>query len=642
MKTTVLFFIVLITATNFAQAQTLFTYGTHAVSKDEFLQAYNKNPDTTGDKKEKLKQYLDLYVNFRLKLQAAYDEKANTNADLKTEAENFKAQITENFINQQADVNQLMHEAFFRSQKDILVQQVFVQSLAGSDTGAAYAQIFNAYNELKEGKNFEDISVKYSNVPEIKQVKGDIGYITVFTLPYSIENIIYNLKQGEFSAIYKSKAGYHIFKNAGERPAAGRRKIEQLLFSTPSFYTQEQADSVGHIADSVYSLLQAGTSFASLAPLYGHNTYDYQPANTIEVKVGDYNTDFENEVFKLDMKDPISKPFKTEYGYNIIKLDEILPVSKDENDVSFAAYLQTQIQNDGRLDAAKNNLTEKWLGITGFKQAKYNEPDLWAYTDSAIIDPNKLPALYKGIKPETVLFEFAKKKITVKDWINYLQTLNANNEQAQQDYTQQMHDYIRLACNNYYREHIEDFDTAASEQMKEFNEANLLFYVMDKHIWSKASNDTAGLKKYYEAHKASYTWQQSVTALVFSVPDKNLADSLAVQIKNNPSAWQSITAPYGNNVYSDSSRFDIDQLPVKQKVLMQKDFQTTPESNEGGESYTFVHVVQVYLQSQQKTFEEAKGIIINDYQQTLEQDWLESLKKTYPVKINDEVFNMLH
>ena len=110
---------------HFAKAQTLFTYGTHPVSKDEFLEAYNKNPDTTGNKQEKLKEYLDLYVNFRLKLQAAYDEKANTNADLKAEADNFKTQLTDNFINQQADISQLMHEAFLRSQKDILVAAGF-------------------------------------------------------------------------------------------------------------------------------------------------------------------------------------------------------------------------------------------------------------------------------------------------------------------------------------------------------------------------------------------------------------------------------------------------------------------------------------------------------------------------------------
>ena len=195
-------------------------------------------------------------------------------------------------------------------------------------------------------------------------------------MPYPIENIIYNLTPGNFSAIYKSKAGYHIFKNASERPALGRKKVEQLLCPTPEFYKTAQTDAAAHLADSGYNLLQTGTLFSSLLPLYGHNYYDYQEANAIEVKVGDYSDDFEKEVFNLKTQGDISKPFKTKYGYNILKLDESLPDYNDENDVSFAAWLQTQIQNDGRLKAAKNNLVEIWLTETGFKEAESTHTDI--------------------------------------------------------------------------------------------------------------------------------------------------------------------------------------------------------------------------------------------------------------------------
>jgi peptidyl-prolyl cis-trans isomerase SurA len=638
----IVFFFVLLTAINYAHTQTLFTYGTHKVSKDEFLAAYNKNPDTTGDKQEKLKQYLDLYVNFRLKLQAAYDEKVNNSADLKAEADNFKSQLTENFINQQANISKLMHEAFLRSQKDILLQQVFVSLPAGDDTTAAYAQISKAYGDLKAGKNFQDVAAQYSSDSAVKQAKGNVGNITVFTLPYAIENIVYNLKPGNFSTIYKSKAGYHIFKNAGERPALGRKKVEQLLFPTPDFYTKEQTGAAARLADSVYNLLTTGTSFASLLPLYGHNYNDYQSANSIEIKVGDYSNDFEKEVFSLKNIGDICKPFKTEYGYNILKLDENLPVAVDESDVTFAAWLQTQIQSDGRLDTAKNNLIEKWLSATGFKEAPYDRSNLWIYTDSALNTKN-LPALYKGFKPETVLFQFTKKKITVKDWIDNLrQTQESANHDNQPDYAKQMHDYVRAACSNYYKEHIEDFDKAAAEQIKEFNDANMLFYVMDKHVWSKASEDTPGLKKYYEAHKDAYTWKESVTALVISASEKTLADSIAFKIKNNPANWHNVISAYNNAVYADSNRFETDQLPVKQKVSLQKDFQTTPEANDAGDSYTFIHILQIYLQPQQKSFEEAKGMVINDYQQALEKEWLSNLKKTYPVIVDQPVLKTLH
>ncbi len=435
---------------------------------------------------------------------------------------------------------------------------------------------------------------------------------------------------------------YHIFKNAGERSSPGRKKIEQLLFPIPSLYTDQQVTAAASLADSVYHLLQTGTLFSSLLPVYGHHYYDYQPANSIEVKVGDYSEDFEQQVFNLKKPGDFSKPFKTKYGFNILKLDENLPVANNENDVSFMAWLQTQIQNDGRLDVAKNNLVEKWLKATGFKQANYNHADLWMYTDSALKSKN-IPAYYKQIKPETVLFQFTKKKIIVEDWIEYLRRnkiiFNVN---EQHDFKEQMHGYIRIECNKYYREHIEDFDTAAAAQIKEFNEANMLFYVMDKHVWSKASNDTAGLKNYYEAHKNNYVWKESVTALVVSAPDKTTADSVAAALKAGALNWRNIVAGFNNAVYVDSNRFQTDQLPVKQKIEKRQGFQTIPEPSAAGDVYTFIHILQYYPQPQQKSFEETKGEVTNDFQQQLEQQWLAALKKIYPVKINIAVLKTLH
>jgi len=623
---------------NSIQAQTLFTYGTHAVSKNEFLKAYNKNPDTSGNKQEKLQEYLNLYINFRLKLQAAYDEKANTRPELISDAEGFKNQLAENYINREANLNKLIHEAFLRSQKDIMVQQVFIP-FSGSDTAKAYAEIVKAGSELKTGKDFGEVAAAYSTDPRVKQTRGNIGYITVFTLPYSIETVVYSLKEGDYAAVYKSNAGYHIFKNAAERPALGRRMIQQLLFPLPPGYTATDDAAAVHTADSVYKLLQGGAAFAPIFSVYGHTNYDQGPG-TMEVKVGDYNADFEQQVFNLKNIGDISQRFKTDYGYNIIKLTEKLPVSTDENDVAFIARLQTQIQNDGRLDMAKSALMDKWLVRTGFREASYNRNDLWAYTDSALKTASQ-PVAYKSIKQETVLFQFTRQKLTVKQWIDYLHESLPGDIAGPVAYEKQMQNFIRASCDKYFRNHIEDFDTSAVEQIKEFNDANMLFYEMDKHVWSKAANDSTGQQQYFEQHKTNYTWQKSATALVISTPDKVLADSIAVQLIKNPAAWRSVLSAY-NNIYADSSRFEEGQLPVKQNVVLQKDFQTTPEVNESGDAFTFVHILQVYAEPGQKSFEEARGLVINDYQQQLENAWLESLKKQYPVTINNAVFNGLN
>lgn len=78
--------------------QTVFTYGTNAVSKNEFEKAFNKNPNINTDRRQALKEYLDLYINFKLKVKAAYDAKLQNEAAQIAELNNFKLQIADNFM----------------------------------------------------------------------------------------------------------------------------------------------------------------------------------------------------------------------------------------------------------------------------------------------------------------------------------------------------------------------------------------------------------------------------------------------------------------------------------------------------------------------------------------------------------------
>ncbi len=624
-----------------ANSQALFTYGPKSVSKDEFLKAFNKNPDTTGSRTDKLKQYLDMYINFKLKIQAAKDEKLDQGQMYKSEAENFRSQLTDNYIDDQADLNALVQQAFRRSQKDIMVANVFVEVKSGEDTSAAFKQITLAYNALQSGKDFEQVASDFSSDESTKNTKGYIGYITVFTLPYEIENKIYELQPGEYSTVYRSNAGYHIFKNISERPAAGSRKIQQILLATPKEFTDEEQNAVAKLADSVYGQLQKGASFEEMIQLYGANTVANGAAFITEVKAGQYSTDFEQQVFALQTKGEISKPFLTSYGYNIIKLVETVPVTKNEDDVVNKAHLQEQVQQDNRLAASKDALIQKWMMQTKYTAAPYNKNDLWLYTNSSLKKSKPLTA-YKNLTPQTTLFSFTKQKITVNNWLQFVAEGNQTGAAyAQTGYENIMQQFIKSTVNNYYRSHIEDYYPPIASQVAEFNEANLLFAVMDKHVWSKAAEDTLGLRKYYLGHKQQYNWQPGVAALVISSASKEMVRSVGEELKTNSTAWRNIISKHGDAVLADSSRFEIGQLPVKQEVPMQKGFVSAPEENENGDAYTLVYVFETFPQVSPRNFDDSRGMVINDYQQQLEEKWVAELKKKYPVKVNDAVVKQL-
>jgi peptidyl-prolyl cis-trans isomerase SurA len=617
-----------------AQAQTLFTYGTYAVTKDAFIKAFNKNPDTAGNRQTRMNDYLHMYVNYKLKLQAAYDEHLDQQPSLQGDADNFKHQLAENYINQQANIQQLVQEAFVRSQHDIKVAEVFVEVAKNADTAIAWQQIQQAYKALQSGKNFAEVAGTYSTDAAIKQSKGDIGYITVFTLPYDIETIVYNLSKGSYSKVYRSNIGYHIFYKEDERKAAGKRKIQQILFTVGNNFSDADKSRVKQKADSIYSLLQKGASFDEMVQRFSGAANVNMTNGIANVNVGDYGNDFEDEVYALKNTGDISKPFVSGYGYNIIKLVEIIPVNTDANDVVTRGYLQQQVEKDGRLNAMKEQLTTSWLQQVGYKPSVYNTQDLWALTDSA--SKGVVLKSYKSIAANTTIFSFSKQNYTALDFINY--TLHISRKRSA--YPIMMNEYVRYACNQYYRSHIEDFNPAVKEQMQEFTDANLLFTVTDKHVWSKAIADSAALKKYYETHTAKYVWQPGVTALVVTAASKETVNEIADKLKTGIANWRTITETYGNSILADSNRFENDQLPVK-NIKLQKGFQSVPQKTEDGTDYTFIYIFNVFPQKENRSFEDAKGLVINDYQLQLEAEWIDTLKKKYPVKINEAVLKTL-
>ena len=635
----IIFSILLVTTIN-ATAQTLFNYGSKSVSKQEFLTAYNKNPNLAVDKKKAIEEYKNLYINFKLKVQSAIDEKLNETIGYKTESDNFKKQIAENVINEEANATTLLKEAFERSQKDIDLSQIFIAN--NSDSVAAKMVIYKAYTDLKAGKTFNETLNKYCNDSAIKASKGSIGFITVFSLPYEIENVVFALKQNGFSAPYKSAYGWHIFKNVAERQAAGKRKMAQILFSFPPNPTEEEKAKVTAKAEEVYKKVLRGENFGALAQEYSN---DYSTANNKgdmgEVGLGKYNRSFEEKIFSLKKDGDISQLINTEYGIHILKLVEIVPIAKSMEDANYAALLKTKLDNSDRLAIAKKNLIAKWKALTGFKKAFFNEGACWAFVDSSIQEKST-DDLFAVANDSTLLFSFKKQHIKLYDFIQYVKNVRyAGSDNVNKDYPELINMFEFSSVGDYYRSHIEEYNKSTLQQLNEFNEANLLFAAMDKNVWTKAADDSTGLSNYFTNNKSKYNWQPGIAAISVSANSKTLATDLFEKIKANPTQWRTIVYEEGSKAAADSGRYEDGQLPIKSNIDKRIGFMSQPEKNGNDESYSFVIVTQVFNAVEPRTFEDARGLVMNDYQQELEQIWMAGLKKKYPIKLNEVVWKTI-
>ena len=200
--------------------------------------------------------------------------------------------------------------------------------------------------------------------------------------------------------------------------------------------------------------------------------------------------------------------------------------------------------------------------------------------------------------------------------------------------------YIHTTTIEYYRKHLEEYNEEFKYQLQEFKEGNMLFEIMERNVWTKASNDSAGLKKYYESNKPKYQWAESATVYLFNCSNSKAADEAAQALKNGKS-WKKIAEESDATIQSDSGRYELSQLQLPAGTKVNEGLISTPVVNSGDNTASFVQILKLYPANLQRNFEEARGLVINDYQNFLEEKWVAVLKKKYPVKVNNTVFESI-
>jgi peptidyl-prolyl cis-trans isomerase SurA len=625
-------------------SQTLFTYGTDAVGKDEFLRAYNKNKTPVDDKEKSLREYLDLYSKFKLKVKVAQQMHLDTLQQLQADMQNFRSQVEDTYMNDEKGLADLLDEAFQRKQKDIHVLHFYVpitDKTSPADSLKTADAIQNVYEELNTGKSdydqiAKDVSNKYMPVQ-----KADIGYITALTLPYQYENIIYGLKPGEASKPYRTKGAWHVFKNLDERKSAGKWKVAQILFALPPNANQETINGIRKKADSIYDRLKAGEDFGELAKKYSEDKLTYQNSGEMpEFGTGKFDQSFESNVFQLKNDSDFTKPFLTSHGYHIVKQIQQIPTPTDEKaDENYMYVLKQQVLQDSRINAAKQKFLEYVLVKIGYKKnPQVKEEELFQYADS--VTANKKTAVYP-VSNKTI-FSFTKENVKGSGWLKFVNEFRQNPNLNNGGVTDKdmLDKYTGATALEYYRKHLEEYNADFKYQMQEFREGNMLFEIMERNVWSKAANDSAGLLKYYNEHKPKYLWAPSASVLIFSCTNTKAAQDAAADLRNGKD-WRKIADESEGRVQSDSGRYELSQIQVPAGTTITEGLISGPVLNTTDNTASFIKVLKIFPNGQQRSFEEARGLVINDYQNYLEDKWLAELKSKYPIKVNEAVFQSL-
>lgn len=636
-------FLVLIVCAADLSAQTLFTYGNHAVTKAEFLKAYNKNSHETKSSENSYRNYLELYTRYKLKVQAAHDAKLDSLPSQTAELTNFRNQVMENYMKDDESLNRMAHEAFLHAQKDIHLGHIFValgENPSPADSARAWDKIMLAWNTLNKGGTFENVAALYSEDPAARTNHGDIGFISVFTLSYELENAAYQLQTGKYSKPIRSKNGIHILENKGERKALGKIRLAHILLAFPPNGTTAVQEALKKRIDSIHAAALSGSSFAELAKAFSDDNLSYQTGGEIPVfGVGRYESAFENAAFALSKNGEISEPVLTSFGYHLLRrIGRIAPPATENKEN--LDLLKQEILTGPRAEITRKDLLQKIFRLTKFKKMPVDEQALWTYTDSAVLKrpiPKQSP-----ITEQTVLFSFPKKNVTVKDWLGYIGPIMQNPSLVvNRPHAALMDQYIQAISYDYYREHLEEYNPEFAFQLAEFKDGNLLFEIMQRNVWDKAGSDSTGLQNYYTAHKEKYWWNPSADAVLFTCNSTRMAESLKKVIAKDVHGWKVFVDSSNGSVQADSGRFELAQLPVAENGHYSEGAFSSYVSNQTDNAVTFAYILKMHDGREPRSYKDARGFVINDYQTWLEENWIKELKKKYPVKINEAVFKEL-
>lgn len=588
----------------YVNAQTIFTIGNTKITKQEISEAYNRN--RTGDNDTtSLKSYADLFLNYKLKVKEARALHLDTLPLLVADVQNFKRQLSENYMTDEEETNKLLNEAMRRSAKDIHVVYFKADYKSFNDTISATKAITTA-------KELLNTSTDYNKIAQATGLKfSDAGYLTVFSVPYNFENLIYSLSTNEVGRL-STPSGIFLFKVIDSRDDIGVWKIAQILIAVEPGVNDDSNQK--QRADSIYNLLNAGMPFDEAALKFSDDRYSYSVGGELpETRSGVNSQAFEKAMLSLKKDGDISKPVRTKYGYHIIKRMQVYPSE---------SYVKQQLFKDDRIKASVDKFNEGISKITNPQIIK--NPSLFGYADSL-----DLPAKIRN----KALLRYNKKTVTIGDWIDYYRNNNPNKDISKEELWKK---FIVFSNREYYRNNLEDFNRDFKSRINEFEEGNLLFEIMERKVWEKANADSVGLKKYYDDHKQNYVWEKSAELITFSSEDMNALSMLHDKMETGDKVEF-----ISKNIHSDTSRVELTQLTAiaESELIAGK---VLPLQSPGEGEGTFTVVQKIIPAGGIKSFDDARGEVVNDYQLKLEKEWVEYLRKKYNAVIVESEYSKLN
>ncbi|WP_296620065.1 peptidylprolyl isomerase [Marivirga sp.] len=679
--------------------QPLFTIDSISVYPDEFIYAYEKSNKNKGEI-EPIEDYLDLYIDFKLKVLEAKAEGIDTTEAYINELNGYLEEIKKPYLTAEKVNKELVNETYERLQQEINASHILIRverDTKAEDTLKAYQKISKVKSKFESGESFEALAREYSEDPSAQNNNGLLGWFTAFQMVYPFESAAYQTEKGEISPIIRTQFGYHIIKVNDKRETLGRIKIAHIMKRFPPQASAEDSLKTEKAIREVYEKLNSGENWFILATKESDDLSTKDNGGSLPwFGAGNLPSSLESVAFELEEEGEISQPVKSPYGWHILKLEDKRGVGSLE---SMRESLSRRLQRDQRSELKEVEVIKKLKAENKFRK----NPEAYALLKST---GNLSIDAFKKKELEVTLFTISEKTYTINDFLSgYDSTKKLDSE---------LERYEKFNLILYEENNLESKYPEYRLLRQEYKDGLLLFEIMNQKVWSKIGEDTLTLKKYYQDNQNQYMsnakmkvarilftdtssikpFKQPIKGTYFPLTEELEYDNpqnLIKKIKLNDSIQEkiyfSLKLPKNidkndsvklfedlnqtfsnmevvNLIYSDENKIYLQLLSEANELLALNNkriesasteiIELTENSkwNNKNEGYYIKNVtknglieLKYALKSyppMQKTFDESRPELMEDFQKHLESEWLKELKQKYDVTVNEKVLNKIN
>ncbi len=643
-KKILLFLILVAPFSGFCQQadEVIMTIDDRPFSKDEFVRLYRKNNLNLMDEKEKKtpEEYIDLFINYKLKVVEAEEMMMDTLPSFVAELKKYRTELAQPYLADVSFTEEMIKTAYFRETHEVKASHLLLrldENATPADTLRVFNRIMELRNEIENGADFNEMAKAWSEDPSAKQNDGLLGYFSGFRMVFPFEDAAYKTAVGEVSMPVRTQFGYHLIKVHDIRPTQGQMKVAHIMKRITPTASEETVNKLKQTMDSLEVLLKNGADFAELAR---NNSDDKRSSGSGGempwFSSGNMIPEFAEASFALKNDGDISPAIRTPYGWHIIKRLEHKPVPP--------------------LDEMRDLLTERIRKNPEISQHNQESfvgklKDSWHYSEEAgALEELKkqVPTLLNGNhihpekleEPEMLLFKIDLNKFTFADFANFIKSYEFTPEKQTAGQIENL--YRNFVANKLIaaeNEHLEDKHPDFKYLMQEYHDGILLFNLSEKKIWNAAATDSVGLNAFYLKNTGKYLWDERFKGWIIDCKTQEVHDFIDEILATDDQISKEELEDRINLQFKNQATIEKGIFTKGDNALVDYLVWNEPKPENYNGELQFIRGDKV--QPKPKTLDEVRGLYISDYQNYLENEWVKELRKKHKVKVNKKLLKTI-